>query len=255
MIQPNRTATAAVMGFVAAAFAGGEWTLAGVVEPGETVVVNGTDSVSLEGPVLAKSTLPFSIIYQPGGPGEFVDFGGKVEGTLTNMVVRDADRGTLVFVYDVDLDGGPGDADASEASTLTVGGFGKFRTNVDGALDFESVILASRGPDGSELKLTSDDPGLGGAPRLVVRTDATDFDDAGTTSFFAADELAVRTPDGLETELAAGTAVIGGTFRPIDVGPAPAPNPIPLPPAVWSGALALGAAGASRVMRRNRLGK
>jgi hypothetical protein len=252
VIQSNRTVTATVMGFVVALAANDSSpALAGVVEPGETVVVNGTDFVSLEGPVLATSTLSFSITYQPNGPGEFVDFGGTVEGTLTNMVVRDTDRGTLLFVYDIDLDSAAGgDADASDASTLTVNGFGAFHTHVDGALDFESVILASRELDGSAIKLTSDDPGLGGAPRLIVRTDATAFDATGTASFFAGDELAVRTPDGLEIELAAGTAVIGGTFRPVDAGPAPAPNPIPLPPALWSAVVALGAAGVSKSLRR-----
>jgi hypothetical protein len=123
-------------------------------------------------------------------------------------------------------------------------------TIVEGAMDFESVLLASRNEDGSAVRLSSDDPGLGGAPRLIVETDAIAFDAGGTTRFFAGDELAVRTPDGLEQELVAGTAVIGGTFRPVIEGPAPAPNPIPLPPAAWSGMIVIGAAGLQRVLRR-----
>ena len=247
-----RTATAAarVMGFVAALGLTGLSASAGVVRPGETVVVSAADSVSIDGTVLAQTTVPFTISYQPGSTGQFIDFPGTVEGSLTSLVVRDTDRGTLLFVYDIDLDD-TSLADASEASALTVEGFAASTgTIVEGAMDFESVLLASRNEDGSAVRLSSDDPGLGGAPRLIIDTDATAFDAGGTTRFFAGDELAVRTPDGPEQELVAGTAVIGGTFRPVVEGPAPAPNPIPLPPAAWSGIALLGAGALTRLRKR-----
>ena len=126
-------------------------------------------------------------------------------------------------------------------------------------MDFESVLLASRNADGTAVRLSSDDPGLGGAPRLIVETDATEFDAGGTTRFFAGDELLVRTADGLEQEVVAGTAVIGGTFRPVlsdepepspGPAPAPAPNPIPLPPAMSSGLIILGVGALARAARR-----
>jgi hypothetical protein len=224
---------------------------AGVVEPGETVVLDSRELPAPAGRVLAQAVLPFSIDYEPAdGVGDFLDFSGTLEGTLTSTVVRDESRGTLTFLYDVDLDRLNGaDADASDASALIVDGFDTFTTDVAGILDREHVILASRTKDGGTVKLSSDDPGLGGAPRLVVRTDATDFAPTGTARFFAGDELPVRTPDGLEIELASGTAIVGGTFQPVDAPPPP-PTPIPLPPAVWSGIVGLIGVGIATASRR-----
>ena len=224
-----------------------------VVHPGETAVIRDDDSgpATPAGAVLAETVLPFTIELEPeGGAGSFLDFDGTATGTQTSTVVRDGKTGTLSFVYDVDL-AGEGDADASEASILTVDGFDGFSTAVTGLLDFESVVLASRTEDGSGVRLTSDDPGLGGAPRLVVRTDAVHFDDSGTARFFAGDELAVLTPDGLAIEFAGGTAVVAGTFAPVDLD-TPPPAAIPLPPAAWSGLAALGAMGLARAASRLR---
>jgi hypothetical protein len=225
---------------------------AGVVHPGETVTVSDLDLTMPEGAVLARSVLPFSVEYEAGSGGTFVEFGGTTAGTLTSTVVRDEATGTLVFVYDVDFAGDAG-ADASEASVLTVSGFDTFVTDVTGALDYESAVLASRSDDASAVRLGSDDAGLGGAPKLVVRTDATAFAATGTARFFAGDELAVRTPDGLSLEFAAGTAEVAGTFEPADADPGNGGGtPIPLPPAVWSGLAVLGAMGATRAVRRRR---
>jgi hypothetical protein len=221
---------------------------AGVVRPGETVVVSDLDLTMPEGAVLAQSVLPFALTYEPSGGGSLLDFDGTVGGTLTSTVVREAATGTLAFVYDVDFSGDAG-ADASEASVLTVGGFGAFATDVTGALDFESVILASRAEDaGSAVQLSSDDPGLGGAPKLVVRTDATAFAATGTARFFAGDELAVLTPDGLSLEVAAGTAEVAGIFQPAadDGTGGGGATPIPLPPAALIGLATMAFAGAAR---------
>jgi hypothetical protein len=185
-----------------------------VVDPGQTVVVEAVDFEEPEGEVLARKVLPFEIEYGMRPDGEFVDFNGSVAGTLTSTVVRDGELGTLSFLYDVDLDT-DGDADASDASILAVAGFATFDAEVAGALDFESTVLASRTSDGATVRLSSDDAGLGGAPRLLVRTDATEFEATGSARFFAGDELAVRTDDGLLVEFASGTAVVGGTFEPV----------------------------------------
>ena len=230
---------------------------AGVVHPGETVVVNDLDLTMPEGDVLALSVLPFSIVYEAGVGGSFVEFGGTAGGTLTNTVVRDSATGTLTFVYDVDF-AGEGGADASEASVLTVSGFGAFATDVTGTLDFESVILASRpDDDASAVQLSSDDAGLGGAPKLVVRTDATEFAATGIARFFAGDELAVLTPDGSSLEFAAGTAEVSGTFQPAaaDEGGGAGGTPIPLPPAALTGLAGLGAMCAARGMSWVRRGR
>jgi len=243
MFKPRAIAAAATTLSLTAAGA-----FAGMVHPGETVVINEDGLTMPEGAVLAQSVLPFSIAYEADA-GSFLDFDGNATGVLTNTVLRDEQTGTLVFVYDVDL-AGEGDTDASEASILTATGFAGFSTDVTGTLDFETVVLGSRTDDGADVKLSSDDPGLGGAPRLVVRTDATAFDDTGSAKFFAGDELAVRTPDGVSIEFAAGSAVLFGTFEPAaDEAP---PTAIPLPPAVWSGLAGLGAMGAARGFTRFR---
>ena len=230
---------------------------AGVVRPGETVVVSDLELTMPEGAVLARSVIPFAVEYEANG-GSFIEFGGTTSGVLTNTVVRDEQTGTLAFVYDVDFSGDAG-ADASEASVLTVGGFAPFATDVTGTLDFETVILASRTDDAADVRLSSDDAGLGGAPKLVVRTDATDFAATGTARFFAGDELAVMTPDGFSLEFAAGTAELSGTFQPAEAGGGGGDGdggatPIPLPPAAWSGLAALGAIGLTRGLawRRRR---
>src|SRR5688500_18821939 len=128
---------------------------AGVVRPGETVVVTDAELTMPEGAVLARSVLSFSIDYEASGSGSFVEFGGTTGGPLTSTVVRDGLTGTLVFVYDVDYSGDAG-ANASEASVLTVNGFAPFATDVTGALDYERVILASRTDDASGVMLSSD---------------------------------------------------------------------------------------------------
>jgi hypothetical protein len=226
----------------------------GIVSPGETVVVgaDGRPRPTPTGAILARSVLPFSIAYRAddGDGGSFLDFGGTATGTLTNTVLRESSTGTLTFVYDIDY-GDDSAVDASEASVLTVSGFDGFSTDVTGLLDFEPVILASRSADGADVRLGSDDPGLGGAPTLVVRTDATAFARTGTARFFAGDELAVLGPDGPALEFAGGTAVVLGAFEPADSDPPP-PTAIPLPPAAWSGLAGIGAVWASRGLARRR---
>jgi hypothetical protein len=211
--------------FTAASFAGV------AVSPGETVALTGDDSITPAGAVVAQTTELFTIDYHDstGGIGEFVNFSGKVEGALTSTVVRETGTNKLAFIYDIDLDDHEGAA-ARAASAFTVNDFNTFISNVDGLLDHETAIVASRSSDGGSIQLASDDPGLGGAPRLVVRTDATDFASTGSAKFFAGDEFAVATPDGTQTQLAAGSVIIPGIFRPVEESSV---TPIPLPPAGW----------------------
>lgn len=235
-----------VLGIVSAMTA----TIAAPVKPGQTVVVDASDFETPEGTILASTTIPFSIGYTTHlGGGAFVDFPGTTDGTLTSAVMRDDRRGTLAFLYGADLDGDY----ARAGSILTVDGFNLFSTEVDAAFDFENKTIASRSVDGSSIKVGSDDPGKGGPPQLVVRTDATEFASTGTARFFAGDFLAVRTDDGLAVEFVGGTAIVAGMFQPVadnDVEPAPAPNPIPLPPAVWTALGSMLVVGASRAWKR-----
>jgi hypothetical protein len=253
-LTPHAARAAAAALFCAGSVITARFTTAGVVEPGKTVVLNERELPAPEGQVLAKSVLPFSLDYQPGGNmGDFVDFSGTAEGTLTSTVVREQGRGGLLtFLYDIDLnDDANVGIDASADAALTVDSFRSFTTDVAGALDRERSILASRTGDGAGVKISSDDPnvGMAGAPRLIVRTDATDFDRDGTARFFATDELAVRTPDGLKVDLASGTVIVGGTFQPVDdvMPPVQSPDPepptppaaIPLPPGIGMGLVGL----------------
>ena len=247
----RRTATqAAATTLCSLAFVAG--ASGGIVDPGKTIVVGADEELPPDpaGDVLARSVLPFSILYQADSGGTFLDFDGEAGGTLTNTVLRDASTGTLTFVYDIDLD--DEHVDASEASVLTVRGFEGLSTDVSGLLDFEQEVLATRSADGSEVRLGSDDPGLGGAPVLVVRTDATAFARTGSVRFFAGDELPVLGPDGPALEFAGGTSVILGTFEPAADGDPPPPAAIPLPPAAWSGLAGIAAICASRGIARLR---
>jgi len=125
--------------------------------------------------------------------------------------------------------------------------FSAFRTNASGALDFEELIAARRTADGSRISLFSDSPGLGGAPMLLVRTNATSFDAAGSATFSASDEMSLL--DG-SSRLVTGSATIDGVLEPMTaMGPVTPPVSIPLPPAFFSGLgvlLAMGLIGSTR---------
>jgi hypothetical protein len=110
---------------------------------------------------------------------------------------------------------------ASEASELRIGSFKSFKTSLFGSMDFDQIIRGSRSQNGSQLWVSGNSPGLGGAPRMVVKTDATAYDANGHASFFAADEL----PTLAGSRMASGVANFSGMFRPITVTAMPPPPP------------------------------
>lgn len=243
---------------------------AGLVQPGQSVPLTSDQVPAPKGTLLDQKLTPFVIDY--GAPSEPFNFSGKLTGRLYSAVYRDAGR--LTFVYDIDLDHQLGFSGASEASELRVGSFKSFNTALFGSMDFETLVRGSRSPNGSQLWLNGSSPGLGGSPRMIIKTDATAYDANGHASFSAADEV----PTLAGARLAAGSASFGGMFRPIHVngapppippaagaglppsmpggsggggvGPGPTPTPIPLPPAVFSALGVLLAMGLILLTRR-----
>ena len=222
--------------------------VAGLVEPGQTVSLSSGDLAPVGGSKLDERSAEFAINY--GSPDPANNFDGTLRGVLRSSVYRTGDA--LTFVYDVDLLNTGGLGGAAELSDLRVSAFAGLATAVNGSLDYEELIKASRSIDGDEVRLQSDTPGLGGPPVLVVRTDAVDYDASGRATFLAGDELAG--PDG-SSRLLTGTASLTGLLGPAADGaePPPAgpkpPAAIPLPPAAYSGfgvMLAMALIGATR---------
>jgi hypothetical protein len=241
----------------------------GLVQPGQSVSLLASDVPTPGGTLLEKKTSAFAIDY--GEPAKPFSFSGKLTGTLRSAVY--SDRGHLTFVYDIDLNGQPGISGAAEASRLSVGSFRSFKTSVFGAMDFEELVRGSRSRDGSQVWLDGTSPGMGGPPRMIVRTDATAYDANGKASFYAADEV----PTLSGARLAAGGVNFTGIFRPVmevaapsppplpptssggpsagsgsgtGVPSAPSPTPIPLPPAAYSAIGVLLAMGLIALTRR-----
>jgi len=246
---------------------------AGLVRPGQTVNLLADNVPMPTGTLLERKSTDFTIDYGP----LTVPFNdsAKLQGTLFSAVYRGR-SGRLTFVYDIDLDNNSNtlSGGAAEASELRIGSFKSFKTTVFGTMDFEQVIRGSRSRDGSQVWLTSTAPGLGGPPRMVIRTDATAYDANGHASFLAADEI----PTLSGSRMASGMANFGGMFRPITitapppppptaggtgsstggdtgtggtgVGSNPTPSPVPLPPAAYSGLGVLVAMGLIALTRR-----
>lgn len=230
--------------------------LADPLSPGGSALLDGTTYQTPTGTVVAQSTVPFSVQYQP--TGTFVDFSGTATGKLSDTVLRDPASGHLTFVYHVSLDN-EGITSAAEGSTLTVDGFAGWRTDVAGALQFQQQAPVRRSPDGSMIRFSSGAPGLGGPPELAIATDATHFDTTGTLQYALADEFRVNTPTGVELDTVGSQATIKGVFRPAagqvgggtgDPGGTGGPTAVPLPPAFFTGMGVLFACGVITVFRR-----
>lgn len=192
----------------------------GVVAPGETLSLNSSDFALPAGSFLAEKTSAFSI-----------DYGGDtLNGTLYSAVYNVG--GKLAFLYDVELDPA-NNGSAAERSQLTVAAFSSFATDVTGMLDHEEVIAATRSADGGTVSLMSDTPGLGGAPALLVQTDADSYNTQGSAVFYAGDELLT-----LNAAVGgSGSASFDGVLQPTlsgGNGQVPPPTAIPLPPAAFS---------------------
>ena len=222
--------------------------------PGGSAVLDGTTYQAPAGNVVAQSAVPFSVHYQPDGT--FANFSGTATGQLRDTVLRDPATGRLTFVYHVSLND-EGVTSAAEGSVLTVGGFGTYKTDVAGTLQFQQAAPVTRSADGSALRFSSGAPGLGGPPELAVATDATRFDAAGTLDYRLADEFRVNGPSGQELDTVWGGVTIKGVFRPAALSlpggsgdPGAGPTAVPLPPAFFTGMGVLAACAIISVCRR-----
>ena len=222
------------------------------VAPGQSVQV---DNMGLPvplpaGPKLAEQTVPFTLNYNLPAGVTTADPTPSTTGSLTQSVFRNTSTGGLTFVYDMTVQ--DEDLYVDEISRLTVGSFGTFSTDVTGSSSrHTSVLNASRSADGATITSLASE-GLGGAPLLIVDTNATAFDRSGTGTYFADAEFVVPVA-GLpgefqQTDLNA-TANLTGLFQPAaDTGPGP--TPVPLPPAAWAALLTAGVFGAGSTVRR-----
>ena len=214
---------------------------AGLIAPGDTVNLSSGDFAGPTGTLLAEKTTPFAIDY---GADPSIGFDGKLNGTLHSAVYDVG--GKLAFFYDVDLDPSNFISGATEQSELTVKAFAGFSVDISGMLDYEEAIKASRSADGAQIALFSDSPGLGGAPAVLVQTDASSYDENGSAVFHAGDELLTLNATGAVS----ASATIDGAFQPV-LGDNPTPTTaIPLPPAAYSGLGVLLAIGLILAVRR-----
>jgi hypothetical protein len=211
---------------------------AAVVPPGGSITDEDLEFTLPTGTRVAERATPFTITFT-SNDGRSTD--EVARGTLSNYVLRD-DQGRLTFVYDIDVVEGD-QGNINEGALLRARGFAGFETDVDG--DFESVFSVTRSADGSELVMRGLNEGLMQAPTLVVRTDATAFNENGTLVYEVADEFPFP-PDG-EFQIGEGSFTFEGTFQPADD-----PVVIPLPPAAATGLAGLGALAAIRAARSAR---
>jgi hypothetical protein len=221
------------------------------VAPGASVEIDTFENppVLPTGPKLGEQTIPFTLNYALPAGATTADPTPSTTGSLTQSVFRNTSSGGLTFVYDIDVQNEIEYVD--EVSRLTVGSFGNFSTDVTGSSsEHTSVLRASRSADGATITSIASE-GLGGAPLLIIDTDATAFDRTGTGTYFADAEFVINGPgfpDGRQVDLNA-TADFTGLFQPAaDTGPGP--TPVPLPPAVWAALLTTAVLGAGAKARR-----
>ncbi len=219
------------------------------VAPGQTALVAGTAYQTPVGSVVASESVPFVATYQPNG--SFVNFAGFATGEFNDQVLRDPKTGHLTFVYNIQLNN-EGITSASQGSELTVNGFGPYTTDVAGQLQFEPMAPVERSANGSSLRFYANSAGLGGAPELAVKTNATRFDSRGTVSFSLADVFLVSGPRGQELDDVWGNVSFKNAFRPTG---APSTGgstvvAVPLPPAFYTGVGIMMACGIISLFRR-----
>jgi len=198
------------------------------VAPGESVEIDTFENppVLPTGPKLGEQTIPFTLNYAlPPGPTA-ADPTPSPTGLLTQSVFRNTTTGGLTFVYDIDVQDEILYVD--EVSRLTVGSFTSFSTDVTGSSsEHTSILRASRSADGATIRTIASE-GLGGAPLLIVDTNATAFDRTGAGEYFADAEFVVTGPDvpnAGQVDMNA-TANFTGLFQPA-AGPGPRPRPTP----------------------------
>jgi hypothetical protein len=189
------------------------WCLAAAALRGDSIPPGGSvlldDAAALPtGPRLAQKVQPFTLNFaRPGDEGVSPD--PVADGILTSSVYRNPDTGALTFVYDIDVEREFQTTD--EASRLTLGSFAGFLTNVEGDFgELSSGFTASRSADGATV-VGQTSLGQGGPPLLIIRTDATAFDESGTANYFAAAEFVIG---GDQVERTA-EANFAGTYRPV----------------------------------------
>ena len=169
------------------------------------------------GTKLAEKTLPFTLDFsRPGDAGGLSEM--TADGTLTTSVYR-APTGELTFVYDVFVEPTTYDNPAfarppvNELSEVVARGFAGLTTDLTG--DFTEgagQFFATRSADGALVSGKQAD-GLGEPPLFIVRTDATAFDELGTTTFNAGDEFLVSPQNDQVARDASVT--LTGTYRPV----------------------------------------
>ena len=218
----------------------GQGVRAAPITPGQTNInVPDQDPRTFpSGTKLAEKTLPFTLDFsRPGDAGGMSDM--TADGTLTTSVYRDA-AGHLSFAYDVFVEPTTYDQPqfarppVKELSQVVARGFAGLLTDVTGDFtDHSTVFFATRSADGSVVSGKQQE-GLGKPPLFIVQTDATAFDELGTTTFNAGDEFLVSPSNNQVARDASAT--LTGTYR-----------PVPEPTAV---ALLLAGAGLALLRRR-----
>lgn len=205
---------------------------AGLLEPGQTGggedFVFRADNPSFAGETLESTSTPFELTR--------VDDTGRTQffrGTFNHRVVRESQTGRLAFHYEFLRGASNTELDFEN---FIVRGFASFTTDVFSDQTNQTQARASRSADGDEIDFVGDEtrPAI-----LVVRTDATDFEDGGNATLVAAFQ-----PDSVNQ----GQSF--NTFAPAADDPGPTPNPIPLPPAAWAAFSTMGAFGALKKLRR-----
>ena len=164
-------------------------------------------------------------------------------GTVTSNVFRQA-GGNLLFQYTVhDVDFPEHDTSQWNLVSVTLNDFGTFATDVRG----DTTGLVAARTDGSLLISTSDQ--IHNDHDIMIRTDATDFDQNGF--------LSIATTV-IEPVFGSPSASATGLFQPVlgdggGGGGGGGGTQIPLPAGAPAGAMLLGCAGAVRAWIRRRV--
>ncbi len=126
-----------------------------------------------------------------------------------------------------------------------------YQTSVAGQLQFEPTSLVRRSADESSFRFDANGPGLGGAPELAVKTNASRFDANGIATYSLADVFQFNGPHGQELDNVWDAVAFKNTFHPI--GPAATGGTavaVPLPPTFYTGLGIMMACGVITLVRR-----
>jgi hypothetical protein len=218
---------------------------ASLVGPGESAQFTDIKGFTVPpGTLLAESTQDFTLDFKNFDDGTPLL---SANASLHSQVLRRAD-GQLTFVYDFTEDRGTGGQFGEEGGHAVLRGFDSFTTDVTGILQHTNIGFPNihRSDDGNTITFGDVGEGLGGAPLVVIATNATAFDSNGHATLTSRDEF----PGDTTLVVGEASTDLSGIFQPIQENGGGGAV-VPLPPAAYGGLAMLAGIVATSIRRRS----